>query len=119
VSNATDQINIAIQQVTGNAAAVTTESAAAAAAAQKGSLTVEQTLSGMQSIKAKVGVSAEKVQEMGRRSEEIGKIVETIEDIASQTNLLALNTARALPWWRTRLENWRREVHSQQKRLVD
>jgi methyl-accepting chemotaxis protein len=93
VSNATDQINIAIQQVTGNAAAVTTESAAAAAAAQKGSLTVEQTLSGMQSIKAKVGVSAEKVQEMGRRSEEIGKIVETIEDIASQTNLLALNAA--------------------------
>ena len=47
----------------------------------------------MQSIKTKVGVSAEKVQEMGKRSEEIGAIVETIEDIASQTNLLALNAA--------------------------
>jgi methyl-accepting chemotaxis protein len=93
VSNATDQINTAIQQVAGNAAAVTTDSAIAAEAAKKGSITVEQTLSGMQSIKAKVGVSAEKVQEMGRRSEEIGKIVETIEDIASQTNLLALNAA--------------------------
>lgn len=93
VSSATDQINTAIQQVAGNAAAVTTESAAATEAAQRGSETVELTLNGMQSIKAKVGVSAEKVQEMGRRSEEIGKIVETIEDIASQTNLLALNAA--------------------------
>ncbi|KAF0109445.1 MAG: methyl-accepting chemotaxis protein [Chloroflexi bacterium] len=93
VSNATDQINTAIQQVSGNAAAVTTDSAAAAEAARKGALTVEQTLTGMQSIKAKVGASADKVQEMGRRSEEIGKIVETIEDIASQTNLLALNAA--------------------------
>ncbi len=93
VSTATDQINSAIIQVAGIAAAVTTDSAKATDAARKGSLTVEQTLNGMQSIKVKVGVSAEKVQEMGQRSEEIGKIVKTIEDIASQTNLLALNAA--------------------------
>ena len=54
---------------------------------------MEETLAGMHGIKAKVGVSAEKVQEMGRRSDQIGTIVETIEDIASQTNLLALNAA--------------------------
>ena len=93
VSNATELINSAIQQVAGNAASVTADSAVAAEAARKGTITVEQTLSGMQNIKAKVGASAEKVEEMGRRSEEIGKIVETIEDIASQTNLLALNAA--------------------------
>lgn len=93
VSNATDQINTAIQQVSGNAAAVMSDSAVAAEAARKGTKTVEETLNGMQSIKAKVGMSADKVQEMGRRSEEIGNIVETIEDIASQTNLLALNAA--------------------------
>lgn len=92
-SEITEEINNAIQQVTGNANAVTADSAKAAEAARKGSDTVEQTLSGMQSIKAKVGISAEKVQEMGKRSEEIGAIVETIEDIASQTNLLALNAA--------------------------
>jgi len=93
VSNATEQINAAIQQVAGNAAAVTADSATAAEAARKGTITVEQTLNGMQNIKSKVGASADKVEEMGRRSEEIGKIVETIEDIASQTNLLALNAA--------------------------
>jgi methyl-accepting chemotaxis protein len=93
VSNATDQINTAIQLVAGNNSEVTNNSAVTTEAARKGSMTVEQTLQGMQNIKSKVGVSAEKVQEMGKRSEEIGRIVETIEDIASQTNLLALNAA--------------------------
>ncbi len=92
-SEVTEQINLAIQQVAENIATVTNDSNIAAEAARKGSMTVEQTLSGMQSIKEKVGVSAEKVAEMGKRSEEIGAIVETIEDIASQTNLLALNAA--------------------------
>jgi methyl-accepting chemotaxis protein len=47
----------------------------------------------MNAIKAKVDLSALKVQEMGKRSDQIGEIVTTIEDIASQTNLLALNAA--------------------------
>ena len=93
VSQVTDQINTAIRQVAENAAAVTDNSAGTTEAARKGTLTVEQTLNGMQQIKSKVGMSAAKVQEMGKRSEEIGKIVETIEEIASQTNLLALNAA--------------------------
>lgn len=92
-SEVTAQISLAIQQVAGNAASVTVDSAAAAEAAKSGTITVEETLKGMQSIKAKVGASAEKVEEMGKRSGEIGAIVETIEDIASQTNLLALNAA--------------------------
>ena len=96
VSKATDLTNRmgnAIEQVSGNANAVTQDSARASEAARNGGRTVKETLQGMQSIKDKVNLSAQKVQEMGRRSDEIGAIVETIEDIASQTNLLALNAA--------------------------
>lgn len=92
-SNITDQINTAIQQVAENVEIVMRDSNTAADAARKGSKTVEQTLTGMNEIKTKVDISAEKVQEMGKKSEEIGAIVITIEDIASQTNLLALNAA--------------------------
>jgi methyl-accepting chemotaxis protein len=87
------QITDASQQVAENAQAVTRDSAGAAEAARSGSQTVQNTLKGMQNIKTAVGVSAQKVQEMGARSDKIGAIVETIEDIASQTNLLALNAA--------------------------
>jgi methyl-accepting chemotaxis protein len=89
----TNQISEAVRQVAGNAEAVTKESANAANAAREGSTTVESTIRGMRSIQAKVGLSAQKVQEMGKRSDQIGIIIETIDEIASQTNLLALNAA--------------------------
>jgi len=92
-SNITSQITSAITQVSGNAQAVTRDSAVAAEAARKGAVTVQETIQGMEAIKTKVGLSAQKVQEMGQRSDQIGTIVEAIEDIASQTNLLALNAA--------------------------
>jgi methyl-accepting chemotaxis protein len=50
-------------------------------------------ISARDGITDRVNHSAQKVQEMGGRSEQIGAIIETIEDIASQTNLLALNAA--------------------------
>ncbi len=87
------QITTAVQQVILNASAVTKDSSSAAGAARSGASTVEETIRGMETIQAKVGLSAQKVQEMGQRSAQVGMIVETIEDIASQTNLLALNAA--------------------------
>lgn len=92
-SNITAQIHDAIRQVSVNTATVSRESENAAAAARTGEQTMRETLSRMGSIKEKVGISSEKVLEMGKRSEEINAIVVTIEDIASQTNMLALNAA--------------------------
>jgi methyl-accepting chemotaxis protein len=92
-SMVTGQLNTAIQQVAQNAHSVTEEAGKAAAAAQEGAGKVRSTLRGMEGIRSKVGLSAEKVAQMGQHSEKITVIVETIDEIASQTNLLALNAA--------------------------
>jgi methyl-accepting chemotaxis protein len=92
-TDAAAEMSAAIGVVAASVAAVTQQTAEAARFAREGAQTVQASLAGMQSIKTRVGASAQKVQEMGARSEQIGVIVETIEDIAGQTNLLALNAA--------------------------
>jgi len=62
-------------------------------AAAHGASVVEESISVMRRIAAKVQSTAATVDTLGQRSDEIGVIVGTIEDIADQTNLLALNAA--------------------------
>ncbi len=54
---------------------------------------IKERLSAIERVKSAVKVTADKVEEMNESSDQIGRIVQTIEDIASQTNLLALNAA--------------------------
>lgn len=89
----TTDINLSIGGVMDNARMVSESSAGASQAAHTGVDTVKETIREMDAVKAKVGITADKIKEMGQRSQEIGLIVETIGDIASQTNLLALNAA--------------------------
>ncbi len=65
----------------------------AALAASDGAAVVERTVAVMEQIAQKVQESAKTVEHLGERSDQIGAIIGTIEDIADQTNLLALNAA--------------------------
>ncbi len=87
------RLSKSIQQVLAGIQTMVQGSKQASVTAETGRTTVQSTLDGIARMNVKVGFSSEKVMEMGRRSEQIGLIVETIEDIASQTNLLALNAA--------------------------
>ena len=61
--------------------------------AQSGAEVVNHTVRVMEQIAEKVQESAKTVESLGARSDQIGAIIGTIEDIADQTNLLALNAA--------------------------
>jgi methyl-accepting chemotaxis protein len=65
----------------------------AEAALVKVTSAISDNAAGMGRIKVAVDESAVKVAELGAKGEQIGAIVETIDDIAEQTNLLALNAA--------------------------
>ena len=64
-----------------------------AASAAEGARMTHETVAGMDKVKRAMDQVSVRVTDLGERSGEIGKIVATIDDIASQTNLLALNAA--------------------------
>ncbi len=61
--------------------------------AESGQQAVRKTVGSLETIRDAVNTAAGQVEELGKRGEEIGGIVQTIDDVASQTNLLALNAA--------------------------
>ena len=93
VSQAVATLNDTLQEVAKATSLGNATAQRAAQAAQAGAQTVERTVQGMNALNESASVVAQKVREMGQRSEEIGKIVSTIQDIAAQTDLLALNAA--------------------------
>ncbi|MFA6043961.1 MAG: methyl-accepting chemotaxis protein [Phycisphaerales bacterium] len=93
VSAAVEEMSASVQEV----AQKGQSASAAAAESQKDSATggevVTQTVQEMRGIADEVGRSAQAVASLGKKSEQIGQIIEVINDIAEQTNLLALNAA--------------------------
>ncbi|HET8899791.1 MAG TPA: methyl-accepting chemotaxis protein [Rhodanobacteraceae bacterium] len=61
--------------------------------ASKGAGIVRQTIQGMDSIRDQIQETSKRIKRLGESSQEIGSIVELINDIAEQTNILALNAA--------------------------
>ncbi len=88
-----DTMLSAIGDVVTKADGVQASAERATETALDGKRVVSQTQEGMQRIRASVGTSAELINELGRVSDQIGAITQTITGIADQTNLLALNAA--------------------------
>lgn len=83
----------AIKDVTADANRMALAVAAMESSAKSGAEAVQKALKGIDVLGGTVRQSAAKVADLGRWSDQIGQIVETIDDIADQTNLLALNAA--------------------------
>lgn len=61
--------------------------------ANNGARMVQQTISGMDTIRDQIQKTSKRIKRLGESSQEIGDIVELINGIAEQTNILALNAA--------------------------
>ena len=93
VATAMQEMSATVQQVSEHSQKASDSSHKAAQAARQGGEVVEQTLSTMRSIADSSRNVAARIAELGKSSEQIGKIVAVIDDLADQTNLLALNAA--------------------------
>ena len=93
VASALQQMNATVMQVSDNSGKASEASRKAAETARRGGSIVDQTLSKMRVIAESVRSTASKVEGLGKSSDQIGRIVGVINDIADQTNLLALNAA--------------------------
>ncbi|MBI1336618.1 MAG: HAMP domain-containing protein [Phycisphaera sp.] len=93
IASAVEEMSASITEVAGKSTQASQSANDSGQAATDGGKIVDQTVQGMRAINEAVSEGAARVQELGKRGEQIGQIIEVINDIADQTNLLALNAA--------------------------
>ncbi|HEU4855739.1 MAG TPA: methyl-accepting chemotaxis protein [Rhodanobacteraceae bacterium] len=96
ITSASSKINemaVSIDQVSKNSADSAEVAQRSVQIASNGAQIVRQTISGMDSIREQIQETSKRIKRLGESSQEIGSIVELINDIAEQTNILALNAA--------------------------
>jgi len=93
IAAAMEQMTSTIADTTGQISRATEMSNDASHQAVHGGTVVNNTISSIDRIAEVVIRSVDSVEQLGKNSEQIGAIIETIEKIADQTNLLALNAA--------------------------
>ncbi len=93
VATAMQEMATTVLQVSENSKKAADAARKAAETAKLGGEIVHETLAKMRVIAQSVGATARKMEELGKSSDQIGRIIGVIDDIADQTNLLALNAA--------------------------
>jgi methyl-accepting chemotaxis protein len=93
IAAAIEQMTKTIVETTRNASQAAVNAKKAGEIASAGGVTVDDTVHGIIRIADVVNKSSETVKQLGKNSDQIGEIIQVIDDIADQTNLLALNAA--------------------------
>ena len=93
VATAMHQMAAIVTEVSRNSDAAALKTRQAADDAREGGKVVEQTISMMHAVTESVDQVSRQIAGLGDRSNQVGKIVEVIDEIAGRTNLLALNAA--------------------------
>jgi twitching motility protein PilJ len=96
INSASDRISeiaASIDQVSKNSAESAGVAQRSVQIATKGAGVVRETIAGMDSIRDQIQETSKRIKRLGESSQEIGSIVELINDISEQTNILALNAA--------------------------
>jgi len=88
-----DQMVASIQRVADTAKVLLDISNRSREEVHSGIGTMEKATDGLNRINTTINSSGEIIGAMGQRADDIGKIIEVIDDLAEQTNLLALNAA--------------------------
>ncbi len=88
-----DQMVTSIQRVADTAKLLVDISHRSREEVQTGMVTMDKATEGLNRTSHAIQSSAEIIDVLGRRADDIGKIIEVIDDLAEQTNLLALNAA--------------------------
>lgn len=91
--NSVQMMTDSIQRVAESARTAAEVARTASETAQRGGEAVDQTVSGIQSIRESVAETTRKVKRLAESTQEINKIVNSIGQIAQRTNLLALNAS--------------------------
>jgi aerotaxis receptor len=93
MASAVEEMSVSIDQVADNTNDVRQISENSRTLANHGREVVEQVVTDMSSITQAVMRTAQTIQDLGMKSDQIQHIVKAIKEIADQTNLLALNAA--------------------------
>lgn len=88
-----EEMTVSIGEVAQHAASTQTVAQQAGERAQAGADLSVKATNTIKALSETVGRSAETVEQLGRRTEEVSKVAGVIKEIADQTNLLALNAA--------------------------
>jgi twitching motility protein PilJ len=92
-TESTARMAASIEAVSGDAERAADVARHSVDVAHKGGAAVRRTIEGMNAIRETIQDTSKRIKRLGESSQEIGNIIEIINDIAEQTNILALNAS--------------------------